>query len=182
MPTLLSANFCVDNSHSARLWTKGGGGIIYDMGIYPIAIAQQFMGNPIKITATGKVDSNDLDMEAFATLEYASGARAQIISSGVSTIPTTASCAFENGLVVIDEPFFVPSGIKIRDKNLYFKEHSWRDESSIQGHEGLCYQATYFAKYVSEGRVESPVHTAEDTVSNIEVAAEISSQIGARPV
>jgi predicted dehydrogenase len=182
MPTLLSANFCVDNSHSARLWTKGGGGIIYDMGIYPIAIAQQFMGNPTKIAATGKVDANDLDMEAFATLEYASGARAQIISSGVSTIPTTASCAFENGLVVIDEPFFVPSGIKVRDRNLYFKEQSWRDESSIQGHEGLCYQATYFAKYVSEGRVESPVHTAEDTVANIEVAAEISRQIGAKPV
>jgi predicted dehydrogenase len=180
-PRLLSANFCVDNSHSARLWTKGGGGIIYDMGIYPIAIAQQFMGNPIKITATGKVDENNLDMESFVTLEYASGARSQIVSSGVSTIPTTASCGFENGVVVVDEPFFVPSGIRLRDKNLYFKEQSWRDESSIQGHEGLCYQATHFAKYVSEGRVESPIHNAHDTVANIEVAAEISKQIGAKP-
>ncbi len=180
-PRLLSANFCVDNSHSARLWTKGGGGIIYDMGIYPIAIAQQFMGNPINLIATGKVDENDLDMETFSTLEYANGGRAQLISSGISTIPTTASCAFENGVVVIDEPFFVPSGIKLRDKNLYFKEQSWRDESSIQGHEGLCYQVNYFAKYVSEGRVESPVHGAADTVANIEVAEEISRQIGARP-
>ena len=180
-PRLLSANFCVDNSHSARLWSKGGGGIIYDMGIYPIAIAQQFMGNPLRITATGRVDENDLDMESFATLEYASGARSQIISSGVSSLPTTASCAFDNGVVVIDEPFFVPSGIRVRDKNLYFKEQSWRDESSIQGHEGLCYQATHFAKYVSEGRVESPLHGAEDTIANIEVAAEISRQIGAKP-
>ncbi|MFM1994132.1 MAG: hypothetical protein RL537_821 [Actinomycetota bacterium] len=180
-PRLLSANFCVDNSHSARLWTKGGGGIIYDMGIYPIAIAQQFMGNPINLIATGKVDENDLDMETFSTLEYANGGRAQLTSSGISTIPTTASCAFENGVVVIDEPFFVPSGIKLRDKNLYFKEQSWRDESSIQGHEGLCYQVNYFAKYVSEGRVESPVHTAADTVANIEVAEEISRQIGAKP-
>ncbi len=180
-PRLLSANFCVDNSHSARLWTKGGGGIIYDMGIYPIAMAQQFMGNPVNLIATGKVDDNDLDMETFATLEYANGARAQLISSGISTIPTTASCAFENGVVVVDEPFFVPSGIKLRDKNLYFKEQSWRDESSIQGHEGLCYQVNYFAKYVSEGRVESPVHTAADTVANIEVAEEISRQIGAKP-
>ena len=180
-PRLLSANFCVDNSQSARLWSKGGGGIIYDMGIYPIAIAQQFMGNPVNLIATGKVDENDLDMETFATLEYANGGRAQLISSGVSTIPATASCAFENGVVVIDEPFFVPSGIKLRDKNLYFKEQSWRDESSIQGHDGLCYQVNYFAKYVSESRVESPVHTASDTVANIEVAEEISRQIGAKP-
>ena len=180
-PRLLSASFCVDNSHSARLWTKGGGGVIYDMGIYPIAIAQQFMGNPVNLIATGKVDENELDMETFSTLEYANGGRAQLIASGISTIPTTASCAFENGVVVIDEPFFVPSGIKLRDKNLYFKEQSWRDESSIQGHEGLCYQVNYFAKYVSEGRVESPVHTAADTVANVEVAEEISRQIGAKP-
>ena len=180
-PELFSASFCVDNRQISRLWQKGGGGIIYDMGIYPIAMAQQFMGNPTKITASGKVNDDGLDEETFAVLDYEFGGRAQITSSGISTLPTTASCSFERAVVVIDEPFFLPSGLKLRDKDLYFKQVSWRDESSIQGHDGLCYQATWFAKYVSEGRVESPVHTSQDTVANISVAHQISALVGAKP-
>jgi predicted dehydrogenase len=179
-PELFSASFCVDNRHIPRLWQKGGGGIIYDMGIYTIAMAQQFMGNPVNIIATGKVNQDELDEETHSVFQYAEGGRAQISSSGIATLPTTASCSFEKGVIVIDEPFFVPSGIKLRDKSLYFRQQSWRDESSIQGHEGLCYQAIWFAKFVEEGRVESPVHTAKDTVANIDTALEISKQVGAR--
>jgi predicted dehydrogenase len=178
-PELFAASFCVDNRQIPRLWQKGGGGIIYDMGIYPIAMAQQFMGNPIEISAVGQVNSEGLDLESHSVLEYEGGGRSQISSSGVATLPTIASCSFEKGVVVIDEPFLVPSGIKLRNKELYFKEQAWRDESSIQGHDGLCYQATCFAKYVAEGRVDSPVHSAEDTIANIRTADEISKQIGA---
>lgn len=180
-PELFSASFCADNRQISRLWQKGGGGIVYDMGIYPIAMAQQFMGNPINITASGKVNADGLDEETYAVLEYEGGGRSQIISSGIATLPTTAGCSFEKAVVVIDEPFFVPSGLQLRDKELYFKAQSWRDESSIQGHEGLCYQASWFAKYVAEGRVESPVHTASDTVANIAVAHRISEMVGAKP-
>uniref|UniRef100_UPI0025BFEA4C DNA mismatch repair protein MutS n=1 Tax=Marivivens sp. TaxID=1978374 RepID=UPI0025BFEA4C len=94
----------VDNRHIPRLWQKGGGSIIYDMGIYPIAMSQQFMGNPNEIAAVGKVRSNGLDEESYTVLEYSSGARAQITASGIATLPTTASCSFEKGVVVIDEP------------------------------------------------------------------------------
>jgi predicted dehydrogenase len=179
-PELLLASFCVDNSKVERLWSKGGGSVIFDMGIYPIAIAQQFLGNPIKISATGSLHESGLDQESFATLEYESGARAELISSGISTIPTTASCGFENGVVVIDEPFFVPSAIRLRDKALYFQEQVWRDASSIQGHHGLCYQAAHFARYVAEGRSESPRHSAADTIANIRTATEIARQLGAQ--
>jgi len=179
-PELFTASFCVDNRHIPRLWQKGGGGIIYDMGIYTIAMAQQFMGNPVNIIATGKVNHDELDEETHSVFQYENGARAQISSSGIATLPTTASCSFERGIVVIDEPFFVPSGIRVRDKSLYFKQQSWRDQSDIQGHEGLCYQAVWFAKFVQEGRVESEVHTASDTIANIETALEISNQVGAK--
>lgn len=179
-PELFSASFCVDNRHIPRLWQKGGGGIIYDMGIYPLAMAQQFMGNPIETAAVGQINSDGLDLESHTVMEYANGGRSQISSSGIATIPTLASCSFEKGVIVIDEPFFVPSGVRLRDKELYFKEQSWKDETSIQGHGGLCYQATWFAKYVAEGRVESEVHIADDTVANIRTAQEISNQIGAK--
>ena len=181
-PQLFAANFSVDNRHIERLWKKGGGSIIYDMGIYPIAMSQQFLGNPTSLTATGKLHHNGLDEESHSVLHYESGARAQITASGIATLPTTASCSFENGVVVVDEPFFVPSGIRLRDKELYFEEQVWPDETPVTGHDGLSYQATWFAKYVSEGRVESEVHTASEVIAGIEIAAEICKQIGAEPL
>lgn len=178
-PELFAASFCADNRAISRLWQKGGGGIVYDMGIYSIAMAQQFMGNPTKITAIGSVDENKMDKESFALLEYANGSRAHLTTSGIATIPTTASCSFERATLVIDEPFFVPSGLRLRDKELYYSEKTWNDSSAIQGHEGLSYQATWFANYVAEGRVESEIHTAEDTIANIRVAQEITKQLSA---
>jgi hypothetical protein len=91
----------------------------------------------------------------------------------------TASCSFENGVLALDDPFFVPSGLSLRDKDLYFTEQIWRDQTKVRGHDGLSYQATWFAKYVSEGRTESEVHGANDTVANIRVAQEITKQLGA---
>ena len=180
-PQLFTGTFAVDNRHIERLWTKGGGGIVYDMGIYPIAMAQQFMGNPSSIAASGSVDENGMDQESFAVLDYDHGGRSLVTTSGIATVPTTASCSFENGVVVVDEPFFVPSGIRLRDKELYFKEQTWSDESEVRGHEGLSYQATWFAKYVAEGRNDSEVHSAADTIANIRTAQEITSQLGATP-
>jgi predicted dehydrogenase len=180
-PELLTASFATDNRAIPRLWQKGGGGIAFDMGIYPIAIAQQFLGNPTSISASGTVTDSGMDAESHVIMEYASGARANLVMSGIASLPIAAACSFEKGLVLIDEPFLAPSGIRVRDKEFYFSERSIRDTSPIQGHEGLSYQATEFARYVSEGRTESPVHTHADTVANIEVAFEITTQLGASP-
>lgn len=178
---LLTASFCADNRSIPRLWQKGGGGIVFDMGIYPIAIAQQFMGNPVKITATGKVRPDGMDEESYTILEYSNGGRAQLTMSGIASLPITASCSFENGLVIVDEAFLAPSGVQLRNKEFYFEGPTWVDESPVRGHDGLSYQATALASYVAQGLLESPVHSHADTVANIEVAAEITRQIGAKP-
>lgn len=179
VPELFAASFCHDNRAIDRLWTKGGGGIVYDMGIYPIAMAQQFMGNPIKINAIGSIDENLMDKESFTLLEYENGSRAHLTASGVATLPVTASCSFEKAVLAVDEAFFVPSGISLRVKDDCLTNHAWKDQTPIKGHDGLSYQATWFAKYVSEGRTESEVHGAQDTIANIRVAQEITRQLGA---
>jgi predicted dehydrogenase len=178
---LLTAAFCADNREIPRLWQKGGGGIVFDMGIYPIAIAQQFMGNPVKISATGRVRPDGMDEESYAVLEYANGGRAQLTMSGIASLPITANCSFEKGLVLVEEQFLAPSGVRLRDKEFYFNEEVWLDDYPVRGHDGLSYQATALASYVQQGLLESPVHSHADTVANIEVAAEITRQIGAMP-
>lgn len=179
-PELFVSAFCTDNRAVERLWTKGGGGIIYDMGIYPIAMAQQFMGNPRTIEARGLVRPDGLDEESTVLLTYEAGGRAVLVTSGIASLPQRATCSLERGTVDVHAPFLAPSGVTVSTKEFYAESQSWRDESAVQGHEGLSYQATYFAKLVGEGQLESPVHSHADTVANIATAAEVSRQIGAK--
>ena len=180
-PEFLQLNFANDNRHIPRLWTPGSGGIVHDMGIYPITFAQFVLGNPSRIEAVGSVNPEGMDEETFVTLYYESGARAQLYISGVTTIPCTASISFEKRMVSIDHPFFVPTGLSVNTKDLYYSGETWSDTSSIQGHEGLSYQATHFAHYVGEGRLESPLHTHADVVANTRVAETVCQLTGAHP-
>lgn len=180
-PELFVSAFGVDNKAVPRLWQKGGGGIVFDMGIYPIAMSQQILGNPTSIKASGLVRPDGMDEESYTVLNYESGARASLVMSGIASLPIAASCSFEKAIISFGEPFFVPSSITLKTKDFYPEETAWVDETGIAGHEGLSYQATWFAKYLSEGRVESEVHTHQEVIRGIEIAHEITSQIGAKP-
>jgi len=178
-PELFISQFCTDNRDVERLWTKGGGGIVFDMGIYPIAMAQQFLGNPDTITAQGRVRPDLIEEEVTVSFGYSSGARAHLVISGIASLPQVASCSLENSQVTIHAPFLTPSGITLGSKDFYPRESTWLDATGITGHEGLSYQATAFSDYVSRGLSESPVHSHADTVATIAVMEEILKQIGA---
>ena len=180
-PEFFQANFANDNRHIERLWTPGSGGIVHDMGIYPIAFAQFVMGNPSAIHATGRVTAEGMDAESYVTLEYDNGSRSLLYISGTATVPCTATVSTSEKMVTFDHPFFVPTGLSVSSKDLYFSGEHWADTSAIQGHDGLSYQASYLAQYVSEGRTDSPLHSHQDTIENIRVAEQICLQLGANP-
>ena len=172
-PELFSAQFCTDNRASTRLWTPGGGGILFDMGIYAVAMAQQILGNPSTIMSSGRVRPDGIEEEVSASFGYDSGARAHLLMSGIATLPQVASCSFENAQVTLHAPFLVPSAITVGTKDFYPNETTWTDTTGIVGHEGLAYQATWFADYVGANLLESPVHSHEDTVTTLKVMEEI---------
>lgn len=175
------AVFAVDNRHIPRLWQPGTGSITYDMGIYPIAFAYFVLGEPAEVWANGLTRLNQMDEGALVRLNYDSGASASLLISGTATHPSSASISTEHRLITLEHPFFVPTTLTLSDKDLYFESESWTDESAAQGHDGLYYQAEYFARFVSEGLVESPLHSHQEIVSNLRVADEICRQLGAQP-
>jgi predicted dehydrogenase len=181
-PQLFLGQFCVDNSHVERLRTPGGGGAVFDMGIYPIAMAQQFLGNPTGIRASGLVHESGEDQEAQVHLTYANGVRASLVISAVASAPQTVSCSFDNALITLDAPFLVPSGISLLTKDFYTEGEHWVDDTGVVGHEGLSYQATWLAHFVSQGLLESPVHTHDDTIAILAVCEEVVRQVTANPV
>ena len=176
-PELFSAQFCTDNRAVDRLWAPGGGGVAFDMGIYTVAMAQQFLGNPSAIHATGSAHPGGADQEAFVTMTYDSGARASLLMSGIATLAQLASCSFEHAQLSLDAPFLVPSGLQLQTKDFYPTGEHWLDTTGVVGHEGLSYQATWFAHYVSQGLVESPVHTHADVIAVLEALEEIVKQV-----
>lgn len=175
---VLQADFGQDNRTIDRLWIEGQSSIMQDMGIYPISFAQMLLGDPVKITATGSLHNGVSESFASAVLEFASGSTAVINVAGKAHLPTTASISGTLGVVLVDGPFFIPSGIELRPALYNSKGPKWQDSSTIQGHEGLCYQVNHFAKYVSEGLLESPLHNHKDTVSVIRIGEEIRRQLG----
>jgi predicted dehydrogenase len=174
---LIQADFGQDNRVVKRLW-RPGASIVQDMGIYPIAFVTQILGIPSKITAAGKLHSPQSEAMASAVLEFESGARAVITTSGHSHVPTRASVSGTEGVLLVDSPFFTPSGLGLREAVFNGGGPNWRDETAVKGHEGLCYQANYLASYVSQGLLESPLHTHAETVAIIGIGEEIRRLIG----
>jgi hypothetical protein len=139
-----------------------------------------FLGNPTMVSAKGRVRPDGREEEITIALDYASGARAHLVISGIASLPQVAACSLENAQVRLHAPFLVPSGITLASKDFYPTEETWLDTTPVQGHEGLSYQATAFAHFVDQGLSESPVHTHADTVATIALMEDIMNQIGAR--
>jgi len=176
---LIQADFGQDNRAIARLW-RPDASIVQDMGIYPIAFTVDTLGLPSKISAAGKLHSEYSEAMASAVLEFESGARAVVTTSGYSHVPTQASISGSEGVLLLDSPFFTPSGLELRQAVFNGHGPHWRDESNVKGHEGLCYQANYLAQYVSQGLIESPLHTHEETIAIIGIGEEIRRLIGVK--
>ena len=57
---------------------------------------------------------------------------------------------------------------------------TWADDP-LTWHDGMAYEATAFASYVGDGRLESPVHSHAETVSVTATIDEARQQVAAMP-
>ena len=112
---LVVSTFCQDNRFDVpRMWTKGGGSPVFDMGIYSIAFSQMFLGNPTNITAFGVVREDLIEEEAHVLMSYdASPARTNMIVSGRTALPHTGAVSGTKGAITFGTPFVVPSSITL---------------------------------------------------------------------
>jgi len=180
-PKLVMSDFCQDSRSSARMWRKGHGSPLWDMGIYPIALSQMVLGEPTAVEARGIVLDSGMDAEVTAYLTYANGARATLTVSGLVDAPLHAVISGEDGVIQFGEPYIFPTGVGFAGKGLDASMHWWTDESGIRRHDGLAYQVTAFADYFGRGLLESPLQSHDDSLACLRVAAEITSSLGADP-
>lgn len=155
-----------------------GGGALFDLGIYPVQLDSMVLGAPDRMVAHGAMTETGVD--AYATLVLDHGAaQSTLTTTMIARTPAVALIAGSEARLELDGPFHVPSGLTLADNVFLGERHVWTDPTGVGLMDGLCWEATALARYVGEGRRESPLHTLEETVSIIATLEAAQAQIRA---
>ena len=143
-----------------------GGGALIDLGVYPIAFASEVLGIPASVSAAGNLLPSGVDGTVGMLLSYQGSTARALLSTSISVrTPTVAAISGTAARIEIEAPFYIPSEFVLAGPFLEEPILRWRDQSGIVAHEGLSYQATAVARFVGEGRTESPIHGLDESVA-----------------
>jgi predicted dehydrogenase len=154
-----------------------GGGAMLDAGVYSLWFSQFALGVPTTVTASGLLAPTGVDAQAVATLDFDGGAQSSITTTILVSTLGGASIHGTEASIRFDADFVFPAPFVLTGKN---GDETWRDESGLTGRDGLAWEATALAQFVSDGRTESPIHSLDDSISLIRTIDEVRAQLGAR--
>jgi predicted dehydrogenase len=158
---------------TARMWDPElGASALLDVGIYPLTFAHLLLGEPTGISAAGVLSDRGIDVNAGATLTYASGAVASIAWSQVAQGDNRAVVAGANNHIEVSNRFHMA-----RDFTLVRDGVSERTELPVDGR-GYTHEIEEVAACLRAGRTESAVLPLDETVSIQRQMDEILSQLG----
>ncbi len=99
-------SFPLDNDANIRLHPEKGGGALWDVGCYPMSIAQYIAGGaPTEIAVQQAFDANGVDRTTTAQLRYENGVMAQISCSFEMQFSTSLEVQGSLGRLTCDWPF-----------------------------------------------------------------------------
>jgi predicted dehydrogenase len=143
-----------------------GGGALLDLGVYPLAFASELLGAPASVTAAGNLLESGVDGTVGMLLSYPVSTAQALISTSITVrTPTVATISGTAARIELEAPFYIPTGFILAGPSFGDEPFlRWRDQSGIVAHEALSYQATALARFVGEGRAESPIHGLDESV------------------
>jgi predicted dehydrogenase len=177
---LVSVNLGWQNSYdpSSRMYDPAlGGGAMLDAGVYSLWFAQFVLGRPSRVLAAGILAPTGVEAQAAATLDYAGAAQASITTSLLVNTPGRPTIHGTEASLRYDGHFVFPAGFRVVSGDA---ETIWTEDSGLSGRDGLAWQTTALARYVDEGRTESPLHSLDDSIALMRTIDEVRGQVGAR--
>lgn len=161
---------------TARLWDPAlGASALLDVGIYPLTFAHLFLGGPTSIVAAGVLTDRGIDINAGATLTYASGAVANIAWNHVARTDNRASIAGDTGLIEL------PAGFHQSTSFTYAHGDSLETISEPVTGRGYAHEIIEVAECLRAGKTESALLPLDETVAIMKQMAEILDQLGVAP-
>ncbi|MDN4614206.1 Gfo/Idh/MocA family oxidoreductase [Leifsonia sp. F6_8S_P_1B] len=166
----------------SRLWNPAlAGGALLDLGVYVVSFASFALGTPASIIATGSLAPTGVDEQASLLLGTAGGAQA-LLSTGLrAATPGLATICGSEARIEFAAPFWGPSGLRLHPAD-GSAPLAWTDPYGRPHRDGMSYEAAALARYVAEGRAESPLHPLAEVVSTMETLDEARRQLGATAV
>jgi predicted dehydrogenase len=155
------------------------GGALLDAGVYPVSFASSVLGPPVGVRATGRTGSTGVDVEVAMVIDH--GATESVaFTSLTASLPVRATIMGSGGRIEVHRPFFGPTGLTLRTGHSFEIVESvtqWEDKTLPRLHDGLSYEADALARFVGEGRAESPLHTLDETVAIIATLEDARRQV-----
>jgi predicted dehydrogenase len=148
------------------------GGVLLDIGIYPIALAHDFFGMPDEIIVRGTTAPTGVDDHVAILFTWKDGRDALLHCSGRSNGPVAARFTGTEGRIDIPSFFHKPA-----DYVLSTKSGDHRNFETPEG-EGKAYEAAEVARCIAAGLVESPRHTWQDSLDLASLLDEARRQVG----
>lgn len=176
----LGAIFPVD--HSSRIYDPAlGGGALLDIGVYSVWFAVFVMGSPTRVECIGELTSTGVDGQSITVLTNESGQHAVASCSLYTFGPGEASVNGSGGRVLIPSRHPAPGDLALYDhKNELVAEFIDRS-GLVTAEDGLCRQAVWAARHISEGLTESPMHPLSMSKRVLRVLDEARKQLGVAP-
>jgi predicted dehydrogenase len=171
------AGFPVPPDGPARYWVAElGGGALYDLGVYTIALTHAVLGTPDQVIAVGKTRADGVDEQEAYTLSYNSGALAQLTNSLTTFIPPAGWIGGTRGSITLGEPLFAPRSLRVVTgqppapptvEELDFEQ------------EGAGYVPMFRAasETILRGDLEHPIHPVSDTVAVLRILERVRAEL-----
>ena len=172
----VQADLGVDRPYdeSDRLFDPAqGGGVLLDLGVYVVSIAQYFLGEPDRIEVTGSLAPTGVDWEVGLLLGYPDGRAATLLGSLRHHTPGAAWIFGTRGWIEIPPRFHHPDRIVLHRKGA-------EPEVIVRPPLGVGYSHEFAEvdRCLREGRTESPVMPLADTLAVQRILNEASERLG----
>jgi predicted dehydrogenase len=155
-----------------------GGGVLLDIGIYPLSLAASLLGEFSDVQATGTLAPSGVDDSFSALLTSPTGARAMLSASWRGTTPVRADINGRHARIELGEVFQNPAPLRLISAD-GTQRLEW-DDRRYNGREGMVFQAAAFARYLHDGLTESPLLGLDESVRVMELLDELRHRVGAR--
>ncbi|GAV02547.1 hypothetical protein RvY_13094 [Ramazzottius varieornatus] len=178
---LVTAMFGFNDQQTARLMRKDlGGSSLMDIGGYTIQFALQVYGPemPQKVHAVAIKNVEGIDMSVAITLQWKGGQIAQLTSSFLAKLDSSAQIWGQSGSLEVHEPFWCPEEMTLKGKTEKHPLPMVKHDLEFRNGQGMVYEVQEVKRCIDNGLTESPHFTHKETLIIAQIADEVKKQIG----
>lgn len=175
---LMQADFCYRarlNPESRIFNPALGGGALLDVGVYPISLAHQLLGEPAHMVSLAHLGKTGVDELASILFQYDGGALAVLTTAIRANTPHTVVISGTEGQIVIHERWWGPSGFTI--------SRDGREPETVQPTtvgNGWNYEAVECGHCLRKGLLESLLMPWDETLAIMRLMDRLRADWGLR--